>query len=191
MLLNDEVCEIMNEEIYQNNKDYLAHYGILGMKWGVRRASRQLRKATNKDSMDEAIRKLNKHKIKGEAKIAALDNERKRLDNNLRKSITKDKVKSSKLEKKAAKIDRKAAKLKSKSIKWYRSDSSAAKLISKSEVKKIKADKLHAKASVYNAKYEKVKAKVDANDSIQKAFKTQLNNIDNIIVENGKRYING
>lgn len=190
MLLNNEVCEIMNKEFYQNNENYLAHYGVLGMKWGVRRASKQLLNATDRDGRDSAIRKLNKHKTKGEAKIKSLEKQRVKLDDNLRKSITKDKVKSSKLEKKAAKMDRKAAELKSKSIKWYRSDSSAAKLISKSEVKKIKADKLHAKANVYNAKYEKIKAKVDANESIQKAFKTQLNNIDSIIVENGKRYIN-
>lgn len=183
-----EVCEILNNEY---NEEYLAHYGVLGMRWGVRRASRQLRKSTNRESAESAIQRLNKHKSKGESKIDSLEKKRVKLDDKLRKSTLKDKNKAAKLENKAAKLDVKSTKLKNKATKWYHSDEATKELIEKAEVKRIKADMLHAKASAYNARYEKVKAKVDANESIQKAFKTELSKIDKILVENGKRYVNG
>ena len=171
--------------------DELMHYGVLGMKWGVRRASRQLSGATNRETRDAAIKSLNKHKSKGEAKIASLEKKRVKLDAKLHKATTKDKVKATKLEKKASKLDKKAYKLQKTATSWYASGDRANSLYTRGEIKKIKAEKLRIKSSVLNANYEKVKARVDANESMQKAYKIQLNKIDHAITENGRRYING
>lgn len=173
------------------NDDELYHYGVLGMRWGVRRAGRQLSRATDTITKDKAIETLNKHKVKGNAKVAALEKRRVKLDDKLRKATKKDKTKAAKIEIKATKLDRKAAKEKNRTLRWYVSDDKATKLMTKSNVHKMKADKLHTKANVLNANFEKAKAKVDSNEAMQQAFKTELRNIDKMLVENGRRYING
>lgn len=178
------------EEIHGNPEE-LMHYGVKGMRWGVRRASKQLTKATTAEGREKAIATLNKHRTKGSNKITSLEKERVKLDDMLRKATTKDKVKASKLEAKAAKLDRKAAKNISKSTGMFTSSEKSKDLLVEAELYKIKSDKLHAKASSLNANYEKAKAKVDANESMQKAFRTEISKIDKTLEKNGRRYING
>ena len=48
----------------------LYHYGVKGMRWGVRRAQKKLAKATTKEDRDKAIAALKKHKEKLEETVS-------------------------------------------------------------------------------------------------------------------------
>ena len=58
------------------NNDYLAHYGVIGMRWGVRKdPGRAYEKAANKfnklsSKSDRAMEKSASHRRKGERKVA-------------------------------------------------------------------------------------------------------------------------
>lgn len=171
--------------------DELMHYGVRGMRWGVRRASKQLERSTNSGTRDKAINALNKHKAKGESKVASLEKKRVKLNNDLHKATIHDKIRADKMESKAQKLDAKIAKNESKATAWYTSTNKVSKLMAKNTKLELRSNKLHTKASVLNSNYEKAKSKIEANESMQKAFKTELKNIDNALVENGRRYING
>lgn len=62
----------MKEIGYMNNQTYLKHYGILGMKWGVRRATYKLKSASElragKKKIQKDIYKLHKKQLKMQKK---------------------------------------------------------------------------------------------------------------------------
>ena len=91
----------MSDYIYARDGE-LMHYGVKGMKWGVRRASKQLSKATTNEERDRAISKLEKHRSKASAKIDKLTKKQPKLQKKVDKAIQKNDVK-------AAKIDRQVA----------------------------------------------------------------------------------
>ena len=100
-------------ELYDNRNEQLDdqelyHYGVLGMKWGVRRASRQLSKASSGESKSKAVAKLTKHREKGSAEIAKRQVKANKLNDKYDKKIVKQEAKAAKLSSKAAKLERKA-----------------------------------------------------------------------------------
>lgn len=172
--------------------DELYHYGVKGMRWGVRRASRLLSKSSTSDAKRaKAIASLQKHQTKGSAKVAKLQKQRPKLDDKLRKATTKDAAKAAKLDKKAAKLDKKIAKKERKASSMFTSTEKSADLVNEANVLKLKSNKLHAKANTLKANYEKAKNKVEVNEAMTKAFQTELNKIDDLLIKEGRRYLNG
>lgn len=157
-----------------HSDDFLAHYGVLGMKWGVRNdnriASYREKQSSNQQKINEYTAKLNTVGAKNRAAKAA-----------------KYQAKLSKLEKKASKARAKLAKGKAIS-------KGQAKKIAKAEKYRAKIAKNSAKNDKYQskiAKLEKKNAKLDKkiNKMSQpsrkgaKAYKKELNRLDQKTIE--------
>lgn len=169
--------------------DELRHYGVKGMRWGVHRAQKSLRKSTSDADSNLAFSKLQKHRAKGSAKLAKLEKKHEKLEIAAMKSSKKDAMKAAKYDKKAGKIDKKIAKKIRKANGLFTSDERAITLISEADALKNRRDLLKAKASTLHAKYEIAKQKVDTNERMQKAFRTEISNIDKTFAEYGRSYL--
>lgn len=161
----------------QSNNE-LCHYGVMGMKWGVRRANKSLLSAKSsgdKDKKAKALDSLEKHKGKITKKLAKLDKEHKRLEKQDFKNLTKNDVVAARYEQKAARQANKANRA------W--TQKSAEKHMLKYEILSAKAKSLRANSTL-------VRAKIEKNEALQKTFKQTLSDVDNTLVSNGRKYVN-
>lgn len=103
---------IIHGQLYEMSNDELYHYGVLGMKWGVRRgsASRAFAKASTKAT------KLKKKASKLQLKSAKL--QKKSLKKEMHAKNEKQYQKARKIQFKANKLNLKSAKLQKKAMKW-------------------------------------------------------------------------
>lgn len=168
---------ISNGTFYDcGSDDELAHYGVLGMKWGVRRNTRRL-SSSDSATRAKAAGALRKSRDKGSAQIAKLKKKGVKLEEKHEQHIIKSETKAAKLNAKAAKQRRKAYGL-------FTSSGKTAKRLGKAQLYETKANALTAKAN-------EAKAKINKNNAMIKAFEREISNIDTALADRGRKYING
>lgn len=160
-----------------NESDSLQHYGVKGMRWGVRRASKRLSNATTDEERLKAVSSLQKHRSKGSAELAKLKKKTPKLEANAERAATKYDVK-------AAQVSRKVGRAKMRA---------GSRLISQSaRIRRMqKVMRLEGRAQTLEAKAAEARAKIQANKTMQEAFQREIKNIDQILVERGKKYLRG
>lgn len=158
----------------------LTHYGVKGMRWGVRRARNQLSKATTKEERNAAVAKLQKHKSKGQAKVAKLKAKQVKLEK--------------KSEKATAAMDKSAAKYRSVSAhyKLKASKRTFTELGAANRQKNMRrAMKYEAMADRLEARAKMAENAVKKNKRMQELFNTEISNIDKTLADKGRRYVTG
>ena len=159
-----------DEEETDDCDNELYHYGVLGMKWGVRRAARKMAKN------ERLERKAAKYDVKSAKATRKSDDLHNALD--LTKS-NKALAKANKYAVKSAKLQKKALN-KSNEYARARLEQKAAKAEFKSATKRVEANKL-SKLSGYGSKAMKYSVKSDK--LARKAAKTRLK------MANNERYV--
>lgn len=163
----------MNQIHY--SPDELYHYGVFGMKWGVRRAKKKLSSATNKDQYTRAVNKLNTHKSKSEKKVS-------KLTNRINKMAKQSERDESSRRYEAATLSRKAAKLRKKSHGIIR-------IKSLDGIREFRASRLDNKSQRIKLSIEKTRKDLLKSESTRKIFEQGIQDIDKTLIENGKRIL--
>ena len=133
---------------FEDGSEALAHYGVLGMKWGVRR--------DRSKAYDKSMGKLQKLDTKAAKYQGKADARVKRITSRFNRSERAGKMqaKAAKLETRAAKLDKKAAK------RLVRGDQSGfVKANYKAMQNRERASKLTKKATGVDARTEKLRYK--------------------------------
>lgn len=163
-------------ECATESNDELAHYGVKGMRWGVRRNTKRLR-SDDSGTREKAVASLQKARSKGAAEVAKLKKKGVKLEQKHEQHVIKS-------ETKAARLNEKAAKQRNKAYGLFVSKNKMAKRLGKAQV-------LEAKANALTTKAANAKAKINSNEAMIKAFEREISNIDTALTSRGRKYVNG
>ena len=162
-------------ESYAYPNDELYHYGVKGMKLGIRRARKKLASASTSEQKNKAISSLNKHRDKSSTKIDNLNKKTEKMEKHLKKQQSVDN------DTKAMETRAKAAKLRDKAYNGYMLPGRRNRLHKK-------AARLDAKADRYFTNIEAIEAKIRKNQDLTKMFEMGINEIDQELIKKGRRY---
>lgn len=160
-----------------HSEDELYHYGVKGMQWGVRRATKRLGRAKTTKQYNKAVDILNKHRAKATKEISKLSAKRPKLERAYTKALRKVDPKIAKLERKKYKLTRKAGGM-------FTSDKKAAKLLRKSAALDLKIEGLKTKS-------QSAKIAMAKNEHMTALYKQGVSNIDMALASTGKKYVQG
>lgn len=155
--------------------DELYHYGVKGMRWGVRRNTKRLNSSDSK-KREKAVAALEKHRQKGTAKVEKLKKKGVKLEEKYEQSFVKTNARAAKLKSKAARKRRKAV------YSTFMTTSRRESLMYDAKFLEIKANDLIAKTN-------EAKAKIDRNTMMIGQFDRELRNIDQALINRGKEYL--
>lgn len=155
--------------------DELMHYGVPGMRWGVKRAKKAYAKAYergDKEKMAKLDSKMRSNSTKASRQITKLQSKNPKLQQKVNDSIRKTDIKAAKLARKATKLENKAY----------------GRLVSyeTSQKRLYKANRLKAKSNELKARSNDAKAKLEANKTTQELFKKGISEMNKLQVDKGK-----
>lgn len=159
------------------SEDELKHYGVKGMRWGVRRAVKELHKSNkdgNKGGHNHAVAMLFTHRDKINKKMSKLNKKSESLESKRYRDATKNAPKIADLERRSAKARLKAGRA--------RTDSKSEKYLHKSARLDYKASKLKAYAT-------KIKTQIEKNEHLKDMYKKGLDEINQELITKGQDFL--
>lgn len=162
---------------YMTTDGELCHYGVKGMKWGVRKATKRLNTSNqtgDKKEHNRAVASLSSHRDKINKKLTKLDKKSEQLEAKRYKQATKNATEIAELERKAAKARRKASK-------------SIYTTTTRKRLQKVA--KLEYEASKLKEEVAKTQAKIEKNERMKAAFKKGLDDINNELITKGQGFL--
>lgn len=158
----------------ENNE--LMHYGVLGMKWGVKKARKAALHANTTKKYESAVNSLDSHRAKSVKKLGELEKRTPKLEKKAQRAIEKTDVKAAGLNKRAAKHERRSKRF------LFTTDIGIA-------YNSRKAARLYNRAASLEKYSAKAKSKLAKNKRLIEVFSKGIEDIDKTKIEVGKRYL--